>query len=413
MENKVSILYIGQTPSVAAQLGSHGRIELIVRSNLQAAEIYLKTGQKPDAILCEKIISGGDGIEFHDKLRKDIAFTGVAFILIAHEFSEELMKRAFQKKIDDFFVLPFLPGKIDDLVGRIEFLHEYHQNYPVNPPEIEPLINFKMPWSKRVFDIVVASLALLLLSPLLLIVIIAIRVESKGKVYYTSKRIGRVVFDFYKLRSMKTGSDAELKKLAKVRNQYQKEQKSEEIDLSTPCPGCLQLPDGESCSPILYFGEQTICEDWYIYQWKEILKSKPVFNKIVNDPRVTWIGKIIRNTSIDELPQLINVIKGDMSIVGNRPLPLYEVERLLTNPSKDKLNILDQDLAIRVLAPAGITGLWQVELRGKGGNMSEEERMRCDNIYYYKHFIDGTYSFWYDIILIFRTVRALFQKSSV
>jgi len=78
--------------------------------------------------------------------------------------------------------------------------------------------------------------------------------------------------------------------------------------------------------------------------------------KIVDDPRVTKVGKFIRNTSIDELPQLINVLKGDMSIVGNRPLPVYEAEMLTGD-----------ELSKRFLAPPGITGLWQVELRGKGG----------------------------------------------
>ncbi|MBP6589825.1 MAG: sugar transferase, partial [Chitinophagaceae bacterium] len=133
----------------------------------------------------------------------------------------------------------------------------------------------------------------------------------------------------------------------------------------------------------------------------ELSKKKAAFVKIVNDPRITRVGRFIRNTSIDELPQLINVIKGDMSIVGNRPLPVYEAEML----TKD-------NLSKRFLAPAGITGLWQVELRGKGGNMSEEERMRLDNEYA-DHFRDGKYSFWYDMKLILRTIPALLQKSTV
>ncbi|MFX4489871.1 sugar transferase, partial [Acinetobacter baumannii] len=90
-------------------------------------------------------------------------------------------------------------------------------------------------------------------------------------------------------------------------------------------------------------------------------------------PRITKVGKFIRNTSIDELPQLWNVIIGDMSIVGNRPLPLYEAEKLTT----DKY-------AMRFMAPAGITGLWQVEKRGKG-EMSEEERLMLDNKYAENH----------------------------
>jgi len=95
-----------------------------------------------------------------------------------------------------------------------------------------------------------------------------------------------------------------------------------------------------------------ICEHWYFEQKKK--QDVSTFVKIKNDPRVTKIGNFIRNTSIDELPQLINVLKGDMSIVGNRPLPLYEAEQLTSD-----------DWSARFMGPAGITGLWQVELRGK------------------------------------------------
>ena len=90
-----------------------------------------------------------------------------------------------------------------------------------------------------------------------------------------------------------------------------------------------------------------------------------------------------------------------MSIVGNRPLPVYEAE-LLTRGYASK----------RFLAPAGITGLWQVELRGRKGNMSEEERMKLDNEYA-DHFSGNSYSFWYDLKLILRTVPAMFQKGTV
>ena len=142
---------------------------------------------------------------------------------------------------------------------------------------------------------------------------------------------------------------------------------------------------------------------WFLSQLNLVLfaKTKSAFIKIADDPRITRVGKFIRNTSIDELPQLINVIKGDMSIVGNRPLPVYESE-LLTRGHASK----------RFLAPAGITGLWQVELRGRGGNMSEEERMKLDNEYA-DHFIGNKYSFWYDLRLIGRTIPAMFQKNTV
>jgi len=249
--------------------------------------------------------------------------------------------------------------------------------------------------------VTVASLILLVLSPLLLIITVAIKLESTGKVYYIAKRVGRKTFDFYKLRSMRTGSDKLLKKLAKESNQYgSTSAMSIKVD-HTCCPKCKKLPNGTYCSPLNYVGILKICDYWYNKQKEEVRNSNASFVKILDDPRITRIGKFIRNTSIDELPQLINVIKGDMSLVGNRPLPVYEAE-LLTQDQMSK----------RFLAPAGITGLWQVELRGKGGDMSEEERISLDNKYA-DYFIGNNYSFWFDIKILLRTVPALFQSSAV
>ena len=115
-----------------------------------------------------------------------------------------------------------------------------------------------------------------------------------------------------------------------------------------------------------------------------------------NDPRVTGIGKVLRRTSIDELPQLFNILKGDMSIVGNRPLPLYEAELLTSDEHID-----------RFMGPAGLTGLWQVEKRGEAGKLSAEERKQLD-IKYAK-----TFSFWLDIKIILKTVTAFIQKENV
>ena len=120
------------------------------------------------------------------------------------------------------------------------------------------------------------------------------------------------------------------------------------------------------------------------------------FVKIENDPRVTKVGQFIRKYSIDELPQLFNILKGDMSIVGNRPLPLYEAEKLTADANID-----------RFMAPAGLTGLWQVEERGKGGNMSAEERKQLDILY------GQTYCFTLDMKILFRTIFAFVQKENV
>lgn len=120
------------------------------------------------------------------------------------------------------------------------------------------------------------------------------------------------------------------------------------------------------------------------------------FIKIENDPRVTKVGRFIRKYSIDELPQLFNILKGDMSVVGNRPLPLYEAEKLTGDTSID-----------RFMAPAGLTGLWQVEKRGDSGTMSAEERKQLDIRY------GQTYNFALDMKIIFKTLTAFVQKENV
>jgi len=401
MENLLKILYIGRSSEGIDELRTNSDVSVIHKSNTLEAVNYLKSGNLPDAVISETYLSGGDGFEMNKWIRERPEFDRVTFILISYEFKEELFKTAFLSRIDDFFVLP-LPVA-DSIVSRIRFLVEFRNKYSlvsyVNNDNLDT--KYKMPFSKRMFDLLVACSALIVLSPILLLIIIAIRLESKGKVYYISQRVGRKPFDFYKLRSMKVGADSELNKLAKNKNQYATTSKQSEIDFSKPCPVCSKLTNGKSCSPILHIGPHHICDYWYNTQKREVAKTKSAFIKIADDPRITKVGKFIRNTSIDELPQLINVIKGDMSIVGNRPLPVYEAE-LLTRGLLSK----------RFLAPAGITGLWQVELRGKGGVMSEEERMRLDNEYA-DHFIGNNYSFWYDLKLILRTVPALFQKDTV
>jgi lipopolysaccharide/colanic/teichoic acid biosynthesis glycosyltransferase len=122
--------------------------------------------------------------------------------------------------------------------------------------------------------------------------------------------------------------------------------------------------------------------------------SGPVF-KIKNDPRVTRVGAFLRFTSLDELPQLFNVLKGDMSLVGNRPLPLYEAQKLTADT-----------YAMRFLAPAGITGLWQVEGRGKA-DLSEEDRKMLDVEY------AMNYNLWMDIKILIKTPLAAIQKVNV
>jgi lipopolysaccharide/colanic/teichoic acid biosynthesis glycosyltransferase len=395
----MTILYIGNSTEAFEQCAKEQNITLIAVGNSIEGIQLLKSGNDIDIIISDFNLPGNTGLFLFDIIKSDPILRKIPFILVSNEYSSKLFTDAFKKGISDYFVSS--TTETSQIIERAQSLHKLQS---LNIGVLDNLTSnetYNLPMSKRIFDVVFASLVLVCIAPFILLIMLAIRLESKGKVYYIAKRVGRKTFDFYKLRSMRSGSDELIKKLAEQNNQYKKENVVTTINLDTPCPECSKLVGGDSCSPILHIDNNKICDYWYGYQKKEIQKTNSTFIKILNDPRITKIGKFIRNTSIDELPQLINVIKGDMSIVGNRPLPVYEAE-LLTKDTMSK----------RFLAPAGITGLWQVELRGKGGEMSEEERMRLDNEYA-DNFTGNSYSFWYDMKLILRTFPGLIQKSTV
>ena len=200
---------------------------------------------------------------------------------------------------------------------------------------------------KRVIDIFLSTFLMVTLSPIFLLIAIALKLESGGPCIYVSRRAGKGyrIFKFYKFRTMHCGADKYIAQVSHL-NAY----------------SILQAPN-------------------------------PLFLKINNDPRVTKIGNFLRKTSLDELPQLWNVLKGDMSLVGNRPLPLYEAETLTT----DKWSK-------RFLAPAGITGLWQVN-KNKMVSMSIEERLQLDIKY------AEDQSLFKDFQIMAKTPTALIQKT--
>ena len=395
----MTILYIGSLTKKFKKSAKEMGITLITVKNSIDGIQLLNSKNNIDVIISDFVLPGNTGLFLFDVIQNDPTLRMIPFILISKEYSRKLFTEAFEKGVNDFFVSS--STKVKQIIKRAKSIHKFRTQKIDFLDSLTNKQTYKLPISKRIFDVVFASFTLLFLAPLLLIIMLAIRLESKGKVYYTAKRVGRKTFDFYKLRSMRTGSDELIKQLAKENNQYNKENSVTKIDFSLPCPKCSKSLDSNSCSPILHIDNNKICDYWYNYQKEEIENNNSTFIKIANDPRITKIGKFIRNTSIDELPQLINVIKGDMSIVGNRPLPVYEAE-LLTKDNMSK----------RFLAPAGITGLWQVELRGRGGEMSEDERIRLDNVYA-NNFIKGNYSFWYDMRLILRTFPGLIQKTTV
>lgn len=255
------------------------------------------------------------------------------------------------------------------------------------------LNTFHLPTWKRLFDILFAGCAIVALSPLLIGTAIAIRFESKGKIIYKSQRVGSnyQIFDFLKFRSMLTNADKRLKELNAL-NQYQVEE-----NITNAPPEILfdELTGTSEEEATLMISDDFIISEEDFLKQKAQEKQCP-FVKIENDPRVTRVGRFIRKYSIDELPQLFNVLKGDMSIVGNRPLPLYEAELLTSDAYID-----------RFMAPSGLTGLWQVEKRGGAGKMSAEERKQLDIKYAQK------FSFWLDMKILLRTFTAFVQKENV
>ncbi|HPD65317.1 MAG TPA: sugar transferase [Bacteroidia bacterium] len=384
--SKYYLIYCGSISNVVEELNKHQDLfhfeqyENIITSINRLKEIK-EQNIKPDTILCDVNFPGISGFNFFRKITSDSYFFNVPFILIDSSKNPENIQKALEYRIDDLYSIPI---NAKNLYKRIYYLKKY-LNYKPQPQEtIELDPKFKIPLSKRLFDIVISFMLILLLSPLMLIVAILIRLESRGKVIYKSKRVGTGyhVFDFYKFRSMRVGSDKKVHSLESS-NIYLKDKENEE------CEECKRL--GHLCSPELYIHGEKICENLYLKRKKA--KIENAFKKFEDDPRITRIGKFIRKTSIDELPQLFNVLKGDMSIVGNRPLPLYEAEMLTSDQWSE-----------RFLGPAGITGLWQVKLKNTPLDTSINRKI-TDNYY------AANYTFWGDLKIIIKTIPAMFRNS--
>jgi exopolysaccharide biosynthesis polyprenyl glycosylphosphotransferase len=208
-----------------------------------------------------------------------------------------------------------------------------------------PLLHVEQPqagkaggWSKRVFDIVVASMLLFVLAPVLLAVALVVKMHDGGPVFFRQTRVGRSgqSFPMMKFRSMAPDAEARLASLS------------------------------------------------------DLNESDGLLFKIRDDPRVTPVGRFIRRYSIDELPQLLNVIRGDMSLVGPRPPLLTEVDQYA------------DDVRRRLLVRPGLTGLWQVSGRS---SLSWDEAVRLDLFY-----VDN-WTMTSDLVIMAKTVRAVLQTT--
>jgi lipopolysaccharide/colanic/teichoic acid biosynthesis glycosyltransferase len=351
-ERELSFLYIGGSESMSKCFSAYF-LTGVVAENFSAAKSMIQADKTldPDAIFFDQSLNERELQDFCSFLR-DKKLSSKA-ILIYNDEKLDSAKVKFLKQnqlVDDVMNIDCQDINYSK---KVQFLKRIknRQNGLIISREIQAAnkkIDLKLgSLIKRQFDMVLASLLILLFLPIFVLVAIAIKLESRGSVIYASPRAGRgyKIFKFYKFRTMQADADTKIENLAHL-NQYNSEGKS-------------------------------------------------AFLKIANDPRVTRVGKVLRKCSLDEMPQLFNVLKGDMSLVGNRPLPLYEASALTTNESVE-----------RFMAPAGMTGLWQIKKRGKE-QMSAEERINLDIIYARKHSI--AYDFW----IIANTPGALLQKSDV
>lgn len=353
--NKLEFFYIGKKAanidSLIRTFESGYAAESVsnARSMLKRLLNHSKNIFIPDVIILE-LSASTDFREIQQFLAMDILLKGVPVVAEVTGLTADLIKRAKECPFIDEIIYLNEQNR-SALLRKIGFLKKVKQQFleeksfalemSLHDHKDRPTV------IKRTFDILVSSSILLLASPVLLLIMAAIRMESKGPIFYISKRAGRgyKIFNFFKFRTMEVGADKKVAALSHL-NQY------------------------------------------------DAASEGPVFFKVDNDPRITRVGNILRKTSLDELPQLFNVLKGDMSLVGNRPLPLYEAASLTTD-----------EWAKRFLAPAGITGLWQVKKRGKK-DMSVSERIALDCDYAER------YSFLYDMWIMANTPAAIIQSSN-
>lgn len=350
-------LYIGSNERTIEHLNRH--FETGYReANLDEASAFIQmlphqNRKFPDVLFIDVLFNENELDQFRTGLNDNMLFTNVPVIYNEKQLTDnQIIRLNHLQLIDDIMAIDsneinYL-SKIIFLKQSKIFNHFYASSKtPTAQKKNSTVRNFSF-FMKRTVDITAAVTCILLLLPVFLVIAIIIRLESKGPIFYSALRAGKgfKVFKFYKFRSMIVDADKEVENL-------------------------------------LHFNQYAASE------------NGATFVKFKDDPRVTKIGKILRNTSADELPQLFNVLKGDMSLVGNRPLPLYEAEKLTTNEFVERFN-----------APAGITGLWQVNKRGKA-DMSTEERINLDIVYSR----DG--NFLYDLKILAKTPVALFQKSDV
>ncbi|MEM7368868.1 MAG: sugar transferase [Bacteroidota bacterium] len=322
------IIYIGQLAYQSLTEQFVIDRELIVAKTAFRAHYWLEQladiqkESLPEAIICDLTLPDGTAFELFDRIRRMPHLSSIPFLAVSSQIDPASSKQVLGYGMDDLYAYPLDRSRLET---RIRFLKTYHSSLrsPTLPP---PAFNdFSPSEPKRMLDVWVALIGLLMLSPLMLLIALLIKVRTGGPVLHITKCAGTGyhVFSLYKFQTMTADR---------------------------------MLSDGQTVR--------------------------------------TSLGKWLRKYNLDELPQLINILRGDMSLVGNRPLPLSEAEQLTTD-----------QWSKRFLAPAGVTGLWQIARRRKK-HLSEADRHQMDIDY-----VDDA-SFWNDIRLIIKTIMILLQRST-
>ena len=305
----------------------------------------------PDAVLVDIPFDRAELVSFVVSIKSLSRFSSIPIVYNSKYLSAEQALTLCEKEIIDDVME--MDANMDHIHAKVSLLKKV-KNHPPTPhlENQDYLVDdftqmYQKEYLKRFIDIVGSFLLILIAFPIMMLIAIAIKLDSGGSVFYTSLRAGTryKLFQLYKFRTMVADADRQIDSLGHL-NQYTDNQ-----------------------------------------------GSQVKFLKIINDPRITKVGRFLRKTSLDELPQLFNVLKGDMSLVGNRPLPLYEASTLTTNAHIP-----------RFMAPAGITGLWQVTKRGHK-QMSVNERINLDILYAKKR------SMILDLKILLLTPMALFQDA--
>lgn len=236
----------------------------------------------------------------------------------------------------------FVPGEPEFYAGKNTV--DVFLGYPMISVSQTPLIGWGA-ITKSVFDIIVSLILIVVLSPVFLVLIILQKILNPGPIFYVSKRLSQF------------SRPVRLIKFRSMRPQY---------------------------------GKQDAADEFRAMGREDLALEYETNRKVTNDPRVTRFGKFLRDTSLDELPQLFNVFKGDLSLVGPRPILPQE-----TTFSPARTALLHS-------VKSGVTGLWQVSGRS---NLSFEERIELELFY------AQNWSFWLDIKILFKTLAVVFRRT--